>query len=189
MAGPRQVEVFVGACPLCEPAIDLVKGLADRSWEMLVRNMNDPEVAKRARSLGVGAIPAVVIDGRLAECCANRGIDAEVLRVAGLGDDRREAPRFAVEGRAVWTAGRVEGTGRLLNISAAGVQISDPEPPLRVGSHLSATLLIGDVRLESIPVEVVRGSESRLGLRFESVSDEIRSQLQLLVVLQRLRQD
>ena len=189
MAGPRQVEVFVGACPLCEPAIDLVKGLADRSWKVLVRDMNEPEVAKRARGLGVGAIPAVVIDGRLAECCANRGIDAEVLRAAGLGDDRRQAPRYAVEGRAVWTVGRVEGTGRLLNISATGVEIADSEPPLQVGSRLSATFLIGDLRLESVPVEVVRRSENGLGLRFESAGEEIRSQIQALVVLQRLRQD
>ena len=187
MAGKRQVEVFVAACPLCEAAINLVKGLADSSWEVLVRDMNETEVAARAWALGVGAIPAVVIDGKLADCCVNRRIDPEVLR-AGLAD-RRQAPRYAVEGTAVWTAGRVEGTGRLLNISAGGVEIADAEPPLQLGSHLSATLLIGDLRLESVPVNVVRRSENRLGLRFLSVSDEVRSQIELLVVLQRLRQD
>ena len=42
-------------------------------------------VARRAVGLGVKSLPAVVIDGRLADCCAGRGPDEGVLRAAGLG--------------------------------------------------------------------------------------------------------
>jgi hypothetical protein len=47
--------------------------------------MKKPEVASRAKSLGIRAIPAVVIDGKLADCCAGRGPDEAVLRSAGIG--------------------------------------------------------------------------------------------------------
>jgi hypothetical protein len=47
--------------------------------------MSDIEVAKRAKMLGVRSVPAVAIDGKLADCCAGRGIDEQVLRAAGLG--------------------------------------------------------------------------------------------------------
>jgi hypothetical protein len=30
-------------------------------------------------------VPAVLIDGKLADCCAGRGVDLQVLRTAGLG--------------------------------------------------------------------------------------------------------
>jgi len=47
--------------------------------------MHDNEVAKRAKALGVRSVPAVAIDGKLAECCTGRGVDMRILRAAGLG--------------------------------------------------------------------------------------------------------
>jgi len=47
--------------------------------------MKDPEVTGRANSLGIRSVPAVVIDGKLADCCAGRGPDEATLRAAGLG--------------------------------------------------------------------------------------------------------
>lgn len=35
--------------------------------------------------MGVISVPAVVIDGKLADCCAGRGPDEKVLRAAGMG--------------------------------------------------------------------------------------------------------
>ena len=48
-------------------------------------SMNDIQVAQRAKELGVRSVPAVVIDGKLASCCADRGVDIDVLKNAGLG--------------------------------------------------------------------------------------------------------
>jgi hypothetical protein len=47
--------------------------------------MNTIEVAKRAKTLGIRTVPAVVIEGMLSSCCTGRGVDLDVLRAAGLG--------------------------------------------------------------------------------------------------------
>jgi hypothetical protein len=50
-----------------------------------VLDMSDPAVAGRAKELGVQSVPAVAIDGKLADCCQGRGINEETLHAAGLG--------------------------------------------------------------------------------------------------------
>jgi hypothetical protein len=47
--------------------------------------MHDPKVAGRAKSIGTRSVPAVVIDGKLADCCTGRGPEEATLRAAGLG--------------------------------------------------------------------------------------------------------
>jgi hypothetical protein len=81
----RLVEVFSADCPLCKDAIELVRKLACDRCEVRVVNLNDPEGASRARSVGVRSTPAVAVDGTLAACCAGRGIDESALRAAGVG--------------------------------------------------------------------------------------------------------
>jgi glutaredoxin 3 len=84
MTAKRKVEVFSAGCPACEEAIRMVEQLACPSCDVTVHDMNDDNVAKRARQLGIRAVPAVAIDGRLAECCAPE-IDERALKAAGLG--------------------------------------------------------------------------------------------------------
>ena len=81
----RKVEVFSAGCPVCEDVIALVQSLACPSCGVEVHNMNDIEVVKRAKALGIRSVPAVAIDGKLASCCAGRGVDEQALRAAGLG--------------------------------------------------------------------------------------------------------
>jgi len=81
----RKVEIFSAGCSACEETIKLVNSLACPSCEVSVLNMGDPAVAKRAKSLGVHSVPAVVINGKLADCCSGRGPDEKTLRAAGLG--------------------------------------------------------------------------------------------------------
>ena len=38
-----------------------------------VLDMHDPQVAGRAKRLDIWPVPAVVIDGKLADCCTGRG--------------------------------------------------------------------------------------------------------------------
>lgn len=85
MSNKRKVEVFSAGCPCCDEAVQTVKAVACPSCEVEVLDMNQPDVAARARQLGVKSVPAVAIDGRLADCCAGRGIDEATLRSAGLG--------------------------------------------------------------------------------------------------------
>jgi hypothetical protein len=49
-----------------------------------VLDMHDPQVASRAKGLGTLSVPAVVIDGNLADCCTGRGQDEAALRATGL---------------------------------------------------------------------------------------------------------
>ncbi len=85
MTTKRQIEVFGAGCPACEETIRLVESVACPSCEVAVLDMNDPSVASRAKSLGIRSVPSVVIDGKLADCCAGRGPDEAMLRSAGLG--------------------------------------------------------------------------------------------------------
>ena len=85
MAAKHKVEIFSAGCPACEEAIHLVKRISCSSCEVTVLDMNDIEVAKRAKQLGVRTVPSVVIDGQVAACCAGSGVDEQVLKLAGLG--------------------------------------------------------------------------------------------------------
>ena len=81
----RKVEIFSAGCGCCEETIKLVKSIACPSCDITVLDMKQPDIAERARRLGVRSVPAVVINGELAGCCAGRGPDEHTLRSAGLG--------------------------------------------------------------------------------------------------------
>jgi glutaredoxin len=85
MKTKRQIEVFSAGCPVCEETIALVNRIACSSCEVTVLNTNDPEIAARAKRLGLRSVPAVAIDGKLADCCTAHGPDEKTLRAAGLG--------------------------------------------------------------------------------------------------------
>jgi len=85
MAAMRKVEVFSAGCSTCNETVELVKRGACSSCEVIVHDMHDMQVAKRAKELGIRSVPAVVIDGKLAACCSDRGVDERTLRAAGLG--------------------------------------------------------------------------------------------------------
>jgi len=81
----RTVEVFTAGCPCCEEAVKLIQGLACGSCDVQVFNVRTDAAAQaKARNYGVRRVPAVAVDGRLAECCQG-GVDAEALRRLGVG--------------------------------------------------------------------------------------------------------
>jgi len=85
MNGKRSIEIFSAGCSICTEAVEMVKRAACPSCEITVLDMRDPDVALRAKSLGIRSVPAVVIAGALADCCTGRGPDEATLRAAGLG--------------------------------------------------------------------------------------------------------
>ena len=52
----------------------------DGGWRVKARG-----VAAKAKKYGVQRLPAIVIDEKLAACCANRAVDEKVLHTAGVG--------------------------------------------------------------------------------------------------------
>ena len=85
MTTKRKIEVFSAGCPACEETIQLVNRIACPSCEVSVLDMNERATATRAKALGIRSVPAVVIDGKLASCCAGRGPEERELRVSGVG--------------------------------------------------------------------------------------------------------
>ena len=81
----RKIEVFSAGCPACEEAIALVNRIACSSCEVEVLDMRDRAVAERAKRYGVKSVPAVVVNGQLAECCKGNGVTEADLRSAGVG--------------------------------------------------------------------------------------------------------
>ena len=72
MNSKRVVEVFSAGCAICEETLNLVRRVACPSCEVTLRDMHDPEVARRAkssasvrclRSLLTAHLPRAVRDG------------------------------------------------------------------------------------------------------------------------------
>ena len=78
----RKIEIFSAGCSACKETIEMVKKIAGPDHEVQIHDMHNHEVASRAKQQGVRSLPAVVIDGKLAGCCAERGPDEDVLREA-----------------------------------------------------------------------------------------------------------
>jgi glutaredoxin len=85
MEKKRRVEIYSAGCGCCEDTIALVKKIACPSCEIIISDMKKPQVAEQAKHVGVRSVPAVVIDGKLAACCVDRGPEEAILRAAGLG--------------------------------------------------------------------------------------------------------
>jgi glutaredoxin 3 len=85
MNNKRKIEIFSAGCPACDDAIETVNRVACDSCETKILDMSEPQVAARAEQLGIRRVPAIVIDGKLADCCATGSVDEQVLRAAGIG--------------------------------------------------------------------------------------------------------
>lgn len=85
----RLIEVFTAGCYVCENAVKEIKALACPNCEVKVYDLNKKcdtnECENKAKQYGINSVPAVAIDGKLVDCCSNRGIDIEALKRAGLG--------------------------------------------------------------------------------------------------------
>lgn len=81
----RTIEVFSAGCACCDEAVEAVRDASCDACDVRILDMRDPNVAARAKQLGVQRVPAVAIDGRLADCCATGKVDIETLRSMGLG--------------------------------------------------------------------------------------------------------
>jgi hypothetical protein len=97
------VDVFTAGCPLCDDTVAAVRSLVGDAAEVRVLDTHDADVARLARELGLGAVPAVVVEGEPASCCGGLGPDEadlvrtlreagiEPVRAAATSDDSPEA--------------------------------------------------------------------------------------------------
>jgi len=85
MVNKRKIEIFNAGCPLCKGVVDMVRSLSCPSCEVTVLDMNEESVSQIAKQLEIRTVPAVVIDGKLANCCSTTGPQIDVLRSHGIG--------------------------------------------------------------------------------------------------------
>jgi len=85
MSAKRKIEVFSANCPACEETVQIVNAIACPSCDVQVLDMRQPDVAARAKEYGVRRVPAVAVNGKLLDCCANQGIDEDMLKASGVG--------------------------------------------------------------------------------------------------------
>lgn len=86
----RVVEVFTAACPLCDETVKLVRELACSNCEVQIWDLREEQATDESREkvkqYGIHRVPAVVVNGKLAECCQNQQpISRESLIAAGVG--------------------------------------------------------------------------------------------------------
>lgn len=85
----RTIEVFTAGCPFCDDAVRTVRDTACPSCEVVVHDLQEgcatDACRDKAREYGIRAVPAVIVDGVLADCCRRGGVDAAALRTLGVG--------------------------------------------------------------------------------------------------------
>jgi len=67
--------------------VELVENLACPSCKLTILDTRDKRAAQRAQDLGIRAVSAVAVDGKLLDrldCCRG-GVDEQALRAAGIG--------------------------------------------------------------------------------------------------------
>ena len=141
MRASRKIDVFSAGCPACDEAVQQVQAIACPSCDVAVLDMRDAAVAATAKDLGVRSVPAIVIDGQLAECCSGRGPSEATLRAAGVG---RPLPLDAV--------GSTGGTG------SEGAVGGEDRAMERVRLSVSGMSCGGCVRHVTEAIAAVRGA-------------------------------
>ena len=85
MTQKREVEVFTAGCPICQGVVDMVDELSCPACDVAIYKLNHKEGVEEANAYGVTALPAVVVNGQLLECCKRSPITRDELQAAGIG--------------------------------------------------------------------------------------------------------
>ncbi len=81
----KRIDFFSAGCSLCEDALRTVRVLACDSCDITVFDVKSDAGKSKAKSYGVTRVPAVAVDGRLADCCNQGAVNADTLRKLGVG--------------------------------------------------------------------------------------------------------
>jgi glutaredoxin len=85
MATKRTVEVFTAGCAVCDEAIQAVRKIACDSCDVQVQDMRTDAAQAKAKKYGIRRVPAVVVNGQLADCCKQGAIDLGTIQRLGVG--------------------------------------------------------------------------------------------------------
>ena len=85
MVQKRRVEVFTAGCPVCQGVVDMVNELTCPDCDVTIHNLNKNEGVEEAKAYGVTAMPSVVVNGQLLDCCKRGPITKDDLESDGIG--------------------------------------------------------------------------------------------------------
>jgi thiol-disulfide isomerase/thioredoxin len=85
MTEKRRVEVFTAGCPVCQGVVEIVNELACPNCDVTIYKLNRDEGVDEAKAYAVTALPSIVVNGELLECCKRGPITKEDLKAAGIG--------------------------------------------------------------------------------------------------------
>ncbi|MEO5989862.1 MAG: thioredoxin family protein [Candidatus Eisenbacteria bacterium] len=81
----RKFEVCSAGCPCCKEAIKLVQSITCENCDVQILELRSDKAAQgKANAYGVKRVPAVAVNGKLAECCQG-AVSVETLREMGVG--------------------------------------------------------------------------------------------------------
>jgi hypothetical protein len=78
----KKIEIFSAGCLTCDETVEMVKRIAGSSHDIEIHDMHQGHIAARAKQHGIKSLPGILVDGKLADCCAGRGPDEQILRQA-----------------------------------------------------------------------------------------------------------
>jgi hypothetical protein len=61
----HKIEIFSAGCATCKETIEMVKKIAGADHDIEIHDMQQHEIASRAKQHGVRSLPAVVMTGSL----------------------------------------------------------------------------------------------------------------------------
>ncbi len=85
----RKIEIFTAGCPVCNPAVQLVKETSCENCEIevynLVKQAEDKACIAKVEKYNIKRLPSVVVNGELLACCRSNEITKKDLIAAGVG--------------------------------------------------------------------------------------------------------
>lgn len=83
----RTIEVFTAGCPVCDPAVNLVKEIACDSCDVivydLIKQCEEKICLEKVKAYGIKNVPSIVVNGKLLACCSTRITKADLTN-AGI---------------------------------------------------------------------------------------------------------
>lgn len=83
------VEIFTANCPVCDPVVSMIKNLACEQCEVmiydLVKPYEDKTCLSKLKEYQIKKVPAIAVNGKLLDCCQDKGITKDELIKAGIG--------------------------------------------------------------------------------------------------------
>jgi len=82
----NKIEVFTAGCCYCDSAVDIVNSVVKKDDDVKIYNMNETGTEENYKKIAddyeIKSVPAVVVNGKLLDCCKSSGFSKDILVAA-----------------------------------------------------------------------------------------------------------